>query len=100
MRWVYYACALLATLLACALWLVVFSELRDSPSRSSEVVTTTFTSGVLPVPPRIRPADPVRAVLFEQLQRGQVVCVDGFYAVRAADAVHWVHSGDERISCP
>lgn len=89
--WFCYAVAVLATVAACGLWLVIFSELRDSPSRSREgIASAVAASGVLPVPPRIRPADPVRAVLFDQLQRGQVVCVGGFYAVRAADGVHLV----------
>lgn len=55
----------------------------------------------LPVVPKVVPADPLRAVLFEQLQDGRAVCVGGFYAVRAMDgsAVE-IHSNGERVSCP
>ena len=98
--WFCYAVALLATAAACGLWLVLFSELRDSPSQSREAVAPA-PSGVLPVPPRIRPADPVRAALFEQLQHGQAVCLGGFYAVKGDDgAPYVVHSNDERVPCP
>lgn len=100
--WFCYAVALLATAAACGLWLMLFSELRDSPSQSREAVAPAFApSGVLPVPPRIRPADPVRAALFEQLQRGQAVCLGGFYAVKGDDGEPYVvHSNDERVPCP
>ena len=60
--WFCYAVALLATVAACVLWLVVFSELRDSPSRSRDPVVPAFTAvtsspvvlshAVPPAPPR------------------------------------------------
>jgi len=99
--WFCYAVALLATVAACVLWLVVFSELRDSPSRSRDAVAPVITSpGVLPVPLRIRPAAPARAVLFDRLQRGQVVCFGGFYAARAADGLRLLYLNGERVPCP
>ena len=41
--WFCYAVAVLATVAACVLWLLVFSELRDSPSRSRDAVAPAFT---------------------------------------------------------
>jgi hypothetical protein len=98
MRWVYYSVALVATIAACFLWWVVLVEVRGGASPEQRSV---LSSGVLPVPPKLRPADPVHAALFEQMQRGQAVCLDGFYAVKGGDDTPYVaHSNDERVPCP
>lgn len=97
MRWFLYFVAVVATVAACFLWLVVFAELRGASSGPRP----GLSSGVLPLVPRLRPADPVRAALFQQLQRGQAVCLDGFYAVRASDGTAYVlHTSDGRVPCP
>lgn len=59
--WRWYLVALVATVLACCLWLVVFSELRDSsslPREGSRVVAPQVLAspGRLPVVPVLRPA--------------------------------------------
>jgi hypothetical protein len=97
MRWGYYLVAFAATVAACFLWWVVYVEVQGvSPTQRP-----VSSSGVLPVVPRLRPADPVRAVLFKQLQRGQTVCLDGFYAVKGGDGKHYaVNTSDGRVPCP
>jgi hypothetical protein len=97
MRWGYYLVALVATVAACFLWWVVYIEARGVVAAPRPV----SSSGVLPVVPRLRPADPVRAALFDQLQRGQAVCLDGFYAVKGEDGkVYTVNTSEGRVSCP
>lgn len=61
MRWVYYAVALLATVLAGLLWLFVFGQFRPAGSvpalpLAPASVVLLVPSGQLPVPPRLRPA--------------------------------------------
>jgi len=97
MRWAYYSLAFAATVAACFFWWVVAVELRSgfSPARAAS------SSGVLPVVLPVRPADPVRAALFEQLQRGQAVCLGGFYAVKANDGTPYlVETSAGRVPCP
>ena len=97
MRWVWYSVALVATLVALCLWLFVFSSIRAS----SVVSARSVSSGVLPVPVVVRPADPVRAALYKQLREGLAVCSGGFYAVRGEDGVlYQVQTSDGRVPCP
>jgi hypothetical protein len=97
MRWGYYLFALVATVAACFLWWVVYLEARG-PSVDPRPASS---SGVLPAVPRLRPADPVRAALFQQLQRGQAVCLHGYYAVKANDGTPYVvHTSDGPVRCP
>lgn len=46
------------------------------PSRSTPV----GSSGVIPVAPVLRPADPAVAALYDAWQSGSLLCVRGFYA--------------------
>jgi hypothetical protein len=58
--------------------------------------------GSLPVPARIAPADPVDAVLWEDLQAGRAVCWRGVYArpvgVQASPVVVLVDG--QAVACP
>lgn len=111
----YYSVAAVATFLAFLLWLVVFSELRDSRSPSREVsplgadvAASPVAPGRLPVVPVLRAArdgmtagDPVHAALHRQLQGGRAVCLGGYYAMKAGDGTPYlVHTSDGLVPCP
>lgn len=106
MHWVYYGVAAVATVLACLLWLFVFGVLPRAGSVPAPApVAVPVPPGRLPVPPKLRPADETRAILFRDLQAGRAVCVGGFYARQALDpggvsyAVQiWVDG--RRVPCP
>ncbi len=62
MRWFYYFVAVVATALACLLWLFVFGRFSGAssvPDVGPVVFLPVVPAGQLPVPPRLRPADSV-----------------------------------------
>ena len=102
MRWVYYGVAFAATVLACVLWLFVFGVLPGASSMPAPaVVPRPVSFGVLPVPPRIRPADQTRAILFDDLRAGRAVCdAGGFYARQAGAQTVRVFVDGRPVPCP
>lgn len=94
--WRWYLVAAVATLLACWLWLVVFAELRDSPSPShvlSSATTAAFAPAVvpgrLPLVPVLRtatdgygPGDPVYDAQMAELRAGRLFCAGGLISRR------------------
>lgn len=102
MRWMYYAVALAALVLSVFLWLFVFSQFRGAGSvPASMPLAAAVPPGRLPVPPRLRPADPVHAILFEDVQTGRAVCdAAGFYARQAGAQTVRVLVDGRPVPCP
>jgi len=102
MRRFYYGVAIAATALACLLWLFVFGVWPGASSVPAPSVLRPVASvGWLPVPPRLRPADPVRAILFQDMQSGRAVCdAAEFYARQAGAQTVRVLVDGRPVPCP
>ena len=90
MRWVYYAVALLATVLAGLLWLFVFGQFRPAGSVPAPVAAS------LPVVPVLRPAPPATV----GGERERFFCVAGYVARQTGNSVETLLVGNKPVRCP
>lgn len=96
MRWVYYGISVVATALACLLWLFVFGVLpRAGSVPAAAPVVAAPLPGRLPVPPKLRPA-----VVSRDGQRERFFCVAGYVARQTGNSVETLLVENKPVKCP
>lgn len=90
MRWVYYFVAVVATALACLLWLFVFGRF----SGASSVPSAAPVTASLPVVPVLRPAPASTAPSDERF-----MCVAGYVARQRGNTVETLLVENKPVAC-